>query len=159
MDREKRIFLSACLTGVNCTYNGKNKLHPVFFQMQAKGEAVSACPEVLGGLEIPHSPSEIVGGDGRDVLEGDARVVSFEGKDVTDFFLKGAERVLNLVRLQGIKKAVLKSKSPSCGCGQVYDGSFSDSLMPGDGVTAALLKMNGIEVVSDVEYLKNQGAG
>ncbi|MFH1692445.1 MAG: DUF523 domain-containing protein [Candidatus Omnitrophota bacterium] len=155
MAKEGRIFLSACLTGVNCTYNGKNKLHPYFAQMCEQGEAIAACPEVLGGLQIPHSPSEIFNGDGQDVLEGEAKVLSREGRDVTENFLNGAQRIMELVKEHKIKKAVLKSKSPSCGCGLIYDGSFSDRLVPGDGVTAALLKMNGIEVVSDVEYLKS----
>lgn len=154
MAGQATIFVSACLTGANCTYNGKNKLHPVFARMCSQGEAIAACPEVLGGFEIPHSPSEIVGGDGHDVLEGDAKVLSCEGKDVTELFFTGARYVLNLLCKHHIKKAILKSKSPSCGCGQIYDGTFSDRLTPGDGVTAALLKMNGIEVMSDTEYLK-----
>lgn len=150
------IFVSACLTGVNCTYNGKNKLHPVFARMRSQGEAIAACPEVLGGFEIPHSPSEIMGGDGYDVLEGDAKVLSCEGKDVTELFFAGASRVLDLFRAQDIKKAILKSRSPSCGCGQIYDGTFLDRLIPGDGVTTAFLKMNGIEVMSDTEYLRDR---
>lgn len=155
MAEEGKIFLSACLTGVNCMYNGKNKLHSFFARMCDEGKVVAACPEVLGGFEIPHSPSEIFDGDGLDVLEGDAKVMSREGRDVTEIFLKGAQRVMDLIREHKIKKAVLKSKSPSCGCGLIYDGSFSDRLVSGDGVTAALLKMNGITVVSDVEYLKS----
>lgn len=156
MGGKEKIFLSACLAGINCTYNGKNKSHPVFVQMHKEGRCLIGCPEVLGGFKIPHNPSEIVEGSGRDVLEGKSKVLSSEGRDVTEFFLKGARAVSELMETANIKKAVLKSKSPSCGSGQIYDGTFSHRLVSGDGVTTALLKMNGIEVLSDVEYLENQ---
>lgn len=148
-----RIILSACLAGVNCVYDGTNKFNPVFAGMFKNKEAMLACPEVLGKLKIPHDPSEIVGGDGFDVLCGEAVVLSKSGKDVTGLFIKGAKAVLAKVKKYKIKKVVLKSKSPSCGCGMIFDGTFSKRLIPGYGVTAALLKQNGIEVVSDVEYL------
>ncbi len=151
------MMLSACLAGINCVYDGTNKFHPVFSRIYKNNEALVFCPEVLGGLKIPHSPSEIVGGDGLAVLEGDARVLSREGEDVTDFFLKGARKVLKLAVRHGIKKVVLKSKSPSCGCGLIFDGSFSKKLIPGVGVTAALLKREGLKVVSDLEYLTKAG--
>ena len=152
---QKKIMISACLAGVNCVYDGSSKFHPVFAKMHKKGEALIFCPEVLGGLNIPHSPSEISGGDGFAVLEGRAKVLSKEGEDVTSFFLEGAKKVLALARKHRIKKAVLKSKSPSCGCGVIHDGTFSKKLISGFGVTAALLKKNGIEVFSDVEYLEH----
>jgi len=151
---KQKILLSACLAGVNCVYDVTNKFHPVFAMMRKKGDALIFCPEVLGGLKVPHSPSEIVGGTGFDVLAGRCQVLSKEGKDVTAYFLKGAKRILELAQKHKIKKAIMKSKSPSCGCGWIFDGTFSKKLIPGFGVTAALLKKNSIEVVSDVEYLE-----
>lgn len=151
---KEKILLSACLAGVNCVYDGTNKFHPVFAAMLKSDEVVLVCPEVLGKLKIPHEPSEIVGGDGFDVLCKKAKVLSKTGEDVTVYFLKGAQEVLAKARAHKIKKAILKSKSPSCGCGMIFDGTFSKKLIPGYGVTAALLKQNGIEVVSDTEYLE-----
>lgn len=153
---EEKILLSACLAGVNCVYDGTNKRHPFFERLKKTGRAFIFCPEVLGGLKIPHDPSEISGGDGRDVLRGKARVVSKCGKDVTLFFLKGARAACLLAQKEKIKRAVLKSKSPSCGCGLIFDGTFSKKLIPGFGVTAALLMENGITVESDIEYLEKR---
>lgn len=153
--RRVGVMLSACLAGVNCVYDGSNKLHPVFASMLENGQAVVFCPEALGGLKVPHSPSEIAGGDGFKVLAGEARVVSREGEDVTSFFLKGAHRTLELAAKKRVTKAIFKSRSPSCGCGLIYDGTFTKKLVSGYGVAAALLKQNGIEVVSDEEYLKS----
>jgi uncharacterized protein YbbK (DUF523 family) len=155
---KSRILLSACLAGVNCVYDGSNKEHPVFEKLAKCGGAALFCPEVLGGLSIPHLPSEISGGDGAAVLRGAARVVSQDGADVTDFFLKGAKRALALAKNLGIKKAVMKARSPSCGCGKVYNGTFSRKLIEGYGVTAAMFREDGIEVVSDEEYLKERKA-
>ncbi|MBI5873222.1 MAG: DUF523 domain-containing protein [Candidatus Omnitrophica bacterium] len=151
---KEKVLVSACLAGINCVYDGTNKLNPVFAKMFERGEALIFCPEVLGGLNIPHDPSEISGGDGFDVLSARARVVSKKGDDVTPYFLKGAEKVLRLAQKHGIRCAVMKSKSPSCGCGFIFDGTFSKKLIAGYGVTAALLKKNGVEVESDIEYLK-----
>jgi uncharacterized protein YbbK (DUF523 family) len=114
-----------------------------------EGRAVLVCPEVDGGLGTPRPPAEIVGGDGADVLRGRARVITDEGVDVTDAYVKGAERALAAARKAGATSAILKARSPSCGVGRIYDGSFSRTLEAGDGVTAALLQANGIDVVSD----------
>ncbi len=145
------LMISACLAGINCVYDGTNKLDPVLAGLYKSGQAIVFCPEVSGGLKIPHAPSEIVGGDGFAVLKRRAKVLSKDGRDVTSFFIKGAEKVLALAKKCKIKKAILKSKSPSCGCGLVFDGTFSKKLVSGYGVTAALLKNNGIEVVSDTQ--------
>jgi uncharacterized protein YbbK (DUF523 family) len=153
---KEKILLSACLAGVNCVYDGTNKFHPVFAKMFKNKEAILVCPEVLGKLKIPHEPSEMIGGDGFSVLAGKASVRSKTGLDVTENFVKGAKVVLVKSRKYNIKKAILKSKSPSCGCGFIFDGTFSKKLVAGFGVTAALLKQNGVIVVSDVEYLKSQ---
>lgn len=149
----ERLMVSACLAGVRCVYDGTHNLRPEIESLVKDGKAVLFCPEALGGMKIPHPPSEIRGGDGCDVLEGRCAVVSKDGKDVTAFFVKGAKESLALAKKHGIKKAVMKAKSPSCGCGSIHDGTFSKKLVAGFGVTAALLKQNGIEVVSDEEYL------
>jgi uncharacterized protein YbbK (DUF523 family) len=112
---------------------------------------VLVCPEVDGGLGTPRPPAEIVGGDGADVLAGRARVVTSGGADVTGAYVAGARRALAVAQESGARAAILKSRSPSCGKGGIYDGSFSRSLRAGDGVTAALLRANGIEVVTDEE--------
>ncbi len=156
MAQRKKILLSACLAGINCVYDGTNKLKPRLAGLYKKGGAVLFCPETSGGLKIPHPPSEIRSGDGEDVLAGRARIVSKEGDDVTAYFLKGAANTLELAKKNGIKKAIMKSRSPSCGCGFIYDGSFGGKLKAGFGVTAALLKENGIDVVSDEEFLKGR---
>ncbi len=151
---KEKILLSACLAGVNCVYDGTNKFHPLFASMVETGQVLIFCPEVLGGLKIPHDPSEITGGDGFACLLGKAKVVSKKGENVTPFFLKGADRVLALAEKHNARKAIMKSKSPSCGCGFIFDGTFSGKLIQGYGVTAAILKKSGIEVISDTEYLE-----
>jgi uncharacterized protein YbbK (DUF523 family) len=117
--------------------------------------AVPACPELLGGLSIPREPSEIKGGTGLEVLKRKCKVVTKSGKDVTNNFVSGAEILLSIAKKYNIKKAVLKSRSPACGCGEIYDGSFSGNLIKGDGVACALLKINGIEVIKEEEFLKS----
>lgn len=115
---------------------------------------IPVCPEQLGGLTTPRLPAEIKDGGGQDVLDGLARVVDKEGTDVTDQFIKGAYETLKLARLLGARKAILKEKSPSCGPGKIYDGNFKGNLIDGSGVTAALLRSNGIEVSSEEDFLK-----
>ena len=109
------------------------------------------CPEVDGGLGTPRPAAEITGGDGADVLAGRARVVTRDGRDVTEAYVAGARRALEAARAAGAETAILKARSPSCGKGAVYDGSFSRALQSGDGVTAALLAKSGIRVVTDEE--------
>lgn len=152
---DELILLSACLAGINCVYDGTNKFHPIFAKLYEDKKAVIFCPEVLGGFPIPHAPSEIFEGDGFKVLKSEGRVFSCEGKDVTSCFLKGARKTLELAKKHGIKTAVMKSKSPSCGCGLIFDGTFKGKLVSGFGVTAALLKENGIDVISDIDFLEN----
>lgn len=148
------IMLSACLAGVNCKYNGGSNLNPVFKEMINNGNVILVCPEELGGLPIPRSPSEISGGTGEAVLSGQARVINKEGEDVTSFYITGAEGAVTIARLTGVEQAILRRRSPSCGCGEIYDGTFSSKLQSGDGVAAALLKKHGIKVISDEEYLE-----
>lgn len=131
---------SACLLGVNCRYDGKNKKNGKILELAEKEELIPVCPEMLGGLKIPHEPSEI---------QKDRRVISRSGKDVTENFRKGAERVLEIAKKRGIREAIFKQNSPSCGCGKIYDGTFSGKIISGDGITTALLKRNDIRVVSE----------
>jgi uncharacterized protein YbbK (DUF523 family) len=151
------ILISACLCGLNCKYNGGNNEHPMFTEMLDRGKVVTVCPEVLGGLPIPRKAAEISGGTGVDVLEGTAQVITNDGEDLTDYFITGAKRSLDLAKEFNVNLVILKSNSPSCGVGKIYDGTFTHQLQDGCGVTAALLKEKGFSVVSDVEYLKERG--
>ncbi|MBZ9572284.1 DUF523 domain-containing protein [Patescibacteria group bacterium] len=130
---------SACLLGIECRYDSKSKPNDKVIELSKKETLIPICPEQLGGLPTPREPSE---------QKGD-KVVTKSGKDVTENFTRGAEQVLHLARLLNIKEAILKQKSPSCGCGKIYDGTFSDRLIEGDGVTVALLKKNGIKVITE----------
>lgn len=130
---------SACLLGIKCRYDGKNKPDGKVINLLKKEILVPVCPEQLGGFPTPREPAE---------QRGD-KIVTKSGKDVTESFTRGAEQVLELARLLNIKEAILKQKSPSCGCGKVYDGTFSNRLIEGDGVTAILLKKNGIKVITE----------
>jgi len=148
---EGRVLVSACLAGRECRFDGTGSYADVVSRLVREGRAVLVCPEIDGGLGTPRPAAEIVGGDGADVLAGRARVITEDGIDVTDHYLKGAERALAAARRVGATTAMLKARSPSCGRGTVYDGTFSKTLQVGDGVTAALLKAKGIEVVTDEE--------
>lgn len=148
------ILISGCLSGDNAFYNGTRKVNSEIRKLVKNGEAIPACPELLGGLLIPRERSEIVGGTGKDVLLGKCKVITERGKDVTQSFVEGAEAVLVIAKKHGIKTAVLKSRSPACGCGEICDGTFTGKLIAGDGVTCALLKMNSIEVISDLQFIK-----
>lgn len=140
------ILVSACLAGIPCRYDGGSSPDPEIQRMVAEGLAVPICPEVAGGLSIPRTPAEIQGGDGRDVLEGKAKVINRDGVDVTEAFLRGAFKALALARKLGVIKAILKAHSPSCGVRFIHDGSFTGALREGMGITAALLWKEGIEL-------------
>ena len=151
------ILVSGCLVGMKCRYDGSmSEDNEKLREMVENGEAIPICPEQLGGLPTPRPEQEIAGGEGRDVLKGRAKVINKEGKDVTDMFLKGAGDVLVIAEDKNIKKAVLKSKSPACGCGRIYDGTFRGRLREGDGVAAALLKRHGIEVITEMEFKEGE---
>jgi uncharacterized protein YbbK (DUF523 family) len=142
-------LVSACLVGVNCRYDGKNNLNRKVIEICKKEGMVPVCPEILGGLSIPRGHFEIRNGSGLDVLNGKARVFEKNEKDVTEMFLKGAKETLKIARILKVKGAIMKSKSPSCGCGKIYDGTFSGRLIEGDGVTTALLKREEIKVITE----------
>ena len=146
------IMISACLAGVDCKYNGENNGFKEIVELVKSGKAVLVCPEQLGGLSTPRSPCEIIEGDGKDVLRGKAKVITKEGNDVTENFIKGAEETLKIAKLYGINKAVLKERSPSCGSSIIYDGTFTSQKRKGYGVAVALLKQNGIEVLDEEKF-------
>ena len=143
-----QMVISACLLGVRCRYDGGDSRNEIAIEQQKKYKLIPVCPEESGGLPTPRPPAEIVGGDGNDVLEGTAKVMTADGTDVTAAYLKGAHHALQVVQSNGATHVVLKARSPSCGCGDIYDGTFSGTLTFGDGVTSALLKRHGITVTS-----------
>ncbi len=136
------ILVSACLAGINCKYNGKNNYNEKIFKLVKEGKAIPVCPEQMGGLTTPRLPSEIK------IIEGKKIVVNSENKDVTKHFERGAIEVLEFAKKLNIKRAILKSKSPSCGLGKIYSGNFDNELVSGNGILVDLLLENGIEVVS-----------
>ena len=138
----EKILVSACLLGVNCKYNGGNNYNEKVMEYLKDKEIIPICPEIMGGLPTPRIASEIIGD----------RVVNKEGQDVTSNYQKGAEETLELAKKLGVKKALLKAKSPSCGYGNIYDGTFSDTLIAGNGITAELLKKNGFEILTEKDF-------
>lgn len=142
-------LISACLLGCECRYDGGHNRVGKIEEWLRKGEAIPVCPEQLGGLPTPRCPAEIVGGDGFDVLDGRARVVDKEGNDVTEAFIHGAKQALHMAQTAGVRTAILKERSPSCGSSTIYNGTFSKEKRPGMGVTAALLSRHGISVSSE----------
>ncbi|GAA4531592.1 DUF523 domain-containing protein [Amycolatopsis samaneae] len=143
-----KLLVSACLAGVPCRYDGAAKTAPDLVALVESGEAVPFCAEVAGGLDTPRRPAEIVAGDGEAVLDGRARVVDDHGTDVTERFIAGARLAFVTAQEHGIGEAVLMARSPSCGCGEIYDGTFTGGRRAGLGVTAALLRRNGVSVRS-----------
>lgn len=154
-ENDKVIFMkgpvtvvSACLLGIRCRYDGEHRLDDKVLAISEKEELIPLCPEQMAGLPIPRPPAEIVEGDGEAVLDGRARVVDEEGRDITEQFLKGAREFLRITMLTGAKKAIMKEKSPSCGVRKIYQNGI---LVPGKGVSTALLIREGIDVISNEE--------
>ncbi|MGE5631475.1 MAG: DUF523 domain-containing protein [Caulobacteraceae bacterium] len=146
------IIVSACLLGTNCKYSGGNNLNEKLVEFVKEHNVIPVCPEELGGLSTPREPNEIQKGTGKEVLEGKARVVDKKGEDVTEQFVRGAKEVLKLAKQHSCPAAILKANSPSCGCGIIYDGSFSGRRKEGNGVCTQLLLDNGIKVMSDENF-------
>ena len=134
-----KLLVSACLMGVGCRYDGKSNELPQLAELLARHHCIPACAEVFGGLPTPRVPAEI----------RDGRVVNKEGRDVTVEFARGAEEVARLAKVTGCTAALLKERSPSCGCGKVYDGTFTKTLVEGDGLTAKALKELGLTVYGE----------
>lgn len=133
------ILVSACLLGVACRYDGASKPNPILLELAGKYTLIPICPEVSGGLLTPREPSEICGD----------RVINRAGADVTAAYSAGAEAAVELAKRYGCRLAILKEKSPSCGLGQIYDGSFSRRLVDGSGITARALLAAGVTVIGD----------
>lgn len=146
MNKEK-ILVSACLCGINCKYNGCNNYNEEIFKLVKEGNAIPICPEVLGGLPTPRVPSEIK------IINGKKRVINKEGIDVTSNFLKGALEVLVLAKRLNINKCILMSRSPSCGVGKIYDGTFTKKLIDGNGILSGMLIDSNIEVIDVKDYV------
>lgn len=137
--KKPKYAVSACLCGFNCRYDGKSKTNENIVRLYRSGLAIPVCPEKEGGLTVPRTPCEIVNG----------RVISSDGEDRTDAYMKGSYKVLDICQKFGIKKAILKQNSPSCGSNYIYDGTFTSSLIEGEGVTTKLLREHGIEVIGE----------
>lgn len=137
MSREK-ILVSSCLLGLNCKYDGGNNASKEVDEFLKDYEVIPICPEIMGGLVTPRVGAARCGD----------KVITKDGKDVTKQYLKGAEESLFLAKKYNVKKALLKLRSPSCGSGKIYDSTFTHTLIDGNGVTAELLKQNGIEIIT-----------
>ncbi len=148
----QRVLISSCLVGEKCAYDGKSRTSKKLTVAFAGHELIRVCPEVIGGLDTPRERHEIAGGTGEDVLFRKARVISASGKDRTESFIRGAQKALETTRQNGIKIAILKSKSPSCGVHTVFSGKFDGSLKNGPGVTAALLRRHGIRIYTENDF-------
>lgn len=140
-EKEPQIIISACLAGIECNYKGQAKPNPEVIRLIKEGKAIPVCPEQLGGLTTPRTPAERKG----------ERVITKNGDDVTALFEKGADEVCKLCDLAGCKKAILKARSPSCGKGKIYDGTFTGTLVDRDGVLAEKLGEIGVEVYTEEE--------
>ena len=135
------VLVSACLLGIECDHRGDGR--PIVAALRELGRAsrlIPVCPEVAGGLPTPRPAAEI---------QRDGRVQTASGDDVTELYERGARHAVALARAAGVRRAVLKARSPSCGCHEVYDGSHSDVLVAGEGITASALRSAGIEVMSE----------
>ena len=139
------IFVSACLLGENCKYSGGNNRNEAVISFLNDKEYLAVCPERAGGLPSPRPPAEI----------RDGRVIDKEGKDVTAEFLLGAEKTLALAKKHRPELCILKANSPSCGCGEIYDGTFSGRKISGNGKTVDLLLKNGFSVITEKQIKKD----
>lgn len=137
--KKKTVLVSACLLGVSCRYNGSCGDPSEIRALMEIAHLVPVCPEILGGLPTPRPPAERIG----------QSVITCEGGDVTREYLRGAQESLKLAKLYGVEYALMKERSPSCGAGEIYDGTFTHTRIPGDGAASALLKENGICVFGE----------
>ena len=145
-------IVSACLAGEKCRYDGESNTIDAIVQMVNDGTAVALCPEVMGGLPTPRIPCEI-----KKNQDGSLEIIDKDNNNHTAAFIRGARLALDAAVRDGITKAILKQRSPSCGCGLIYDGTFSGKLIEGNGITAELFIKSGIKVITEIEFEKLQG--
>jgi uncharacterized protein YbbK (DUF523 family) len=152
---DKKIAVSACLLGFKCRWDGESRPCEKLIKLQKEGKVLPVCPEELGGLSVPRIPSEVKCGDGEGVVNKANFVFNKNGEDVTENFLSGAEKALQLAKDFGASEFLGKFKSPSCGLGKTYDGTFTGKLTKGDGVAVALFKKHGFKILTenDIEKL------
>lgn len=144
LEEDMNVLISACLLGINCRYDGGENLIKEIEKLKERYNLIPVCPEIFGGLSTPREPAEII----------DGKVINRRGEDVTENFVKGAKETLYLAKLFNCKYAILKERSPSCGYGKIYDGTFSGKLVDGNGITAELLAKNGIEIIGESQIDK-----
>ena len=142
-----KYIVSACLAGDKCRYDGNSNTIDNIRELVENGSALSVCPEILGGLTVPRPRCELRRKD-----NGSAEIIGEDNNDYTDNFIRGAILSLEIAREKGITQAILKSKSPSCGCGIIYDGTFTGKLSEGNGVTAELFLKSGITIFTEEEF-------
>lgn len=142
LQRPCRYVVSACLAGQACRYDGRSNLRPAIAALAREGKALPVCPEVLGGLPVPRPPCE----------QKEGRVFTADGEDKTSEFISGAEAALYLAEEYGCSVAILKARSPSCGCDRIYDGTFTRTLRDGDGLFAALLRKKGFTLFTEETF-------
>jgi uncharacterized protein YbbK (DUF523 family) len=140
------ILVSACLLGVNCRYDGTGVVYEKLSKLKKQHNLIPVCPELFGGLATPRDPAEIVG----------KHVITCKGEDVTEQYERGAHELLKLARYYEAELAILKERSPSCGHGMIYDGSFTGITVPGEGITAKLLLENRIRVIGETQIEETQ---
>lgn len=141
------ILVSACLAGFNCRYNGKSCYDKEILKLISNGYAIPVCPEILGGLTTPRNPMEI-----KQNTLGKKHVIDKNGKDYTKEIFEGSQECLKIAKLNNVEFAILKSNSPSCGFGKIYNGNFDGCLKKGNGITAELLNKNGIRILNEQNY-------
>lgn len=147
MELNGKILVSSCLLGEKCRYNGKHALNSKLVRKLKGQQIFPCCPEIMGGMPTPRPSCNLKGGKGLDVLEGTAKVIGDDGKDYTREFVEGAKLALQKALDNNVVKAILRKHSPSCGCGKIYSADGT-TLIDGDGVFAAILKKNGLDVES-----------
>ncbi|MCD6046428.1 MAG: hypothetical protein K0S08_75 [Gammaproteobacteria bacterium] len=150
----EKILLSKCLLGAKVRYDSKDNLcqHPLIQQWQQEGRLITLCPEMAGGLTTPRDPAAIIGGGGgHAVLKKLARVETIKGHDVTEAYIQGAQKALELIKQHHIKVAILKERSPSCGGREIYASNFTGQKISGEGVTAALLRQHGVKIFNETQ--------
>jgi uncharacterized protein YbbK (DUF523 family) len=143
------IIVSACLAGVKCRHDGKSKENELIQKLISRRLALPLCPEILGGRPVPRTACEITGGTAAQVLDGRAFVKDKNGKDVTEEILDGVKNVMKAIKRMKVTSVILKTKSPACGKGRIFDGTFTGKMIDGNGVLTAALLKEGIKVYTE----------